>query len=72
LEFEISVHEKQRTAYIPKPILKAFGTRLTLRPNGNAAVLYSQGSDLRLVIESVKILLADMELTERTRRGDDR
>jgi len=62
VEFLLKVHEKQGTAYIPKEIREEFGLRLKLQPNAEAGALYSEGADLRRVIESLKLIIQVLEL----------
>lgn len=68
VEFNISVHPKQRLAYIPKAIVETLGLQLKARPDNYAVVVYPKGADPALVIRSVEILLADLKLAS----GDSR
>jgi hypothetical protein len=69
VEFLIKVHPAQRQAYIPKPIVEAMGHRLKAKPDRYAVVLYPEGASLTHVIESLRILLADLELQVRVEEG---
>jgi hypothetical protein len=60
--FRIKVHPKQRQAYIPKEVVEDLGHVLRLLPDKNAAVVYPEGKPLAKVVESVRLLLRDLEL----------
>jgi len=62
VEFRISVHPKQRLAYIPKEIVEALGHRLRAKPDRYVVILYPENVDTGLVIKSLEILLADLKL----------
>jgi hypothetical protein len=62
VELRIKVHRKQRQAYIPKEVVEDLGHVLRLLPDKNAAVIYPEGKSLAKVVESVKLLLRDLEL----------
>ena len=62
VEFRISIHPKQRVAYIPKEIVEALGYKVKAKPNRYAVILYPEGIDRSLVIKSLEILLADLKL----------
>jgi len=62
VQFKIKINEKQKLAYIPKEIVEALGFRLVAVPNAKALLLYPEGEKFRRVIESVKIILRDLEL----------
>jgi len=76
VEFLIKVHPAQRQAYIPKPIVDALGHRLKAKPDRYAIVIYPEGTELNHVIESLRILLADLELQRKVEEsggdGDER
>ena len=60
--FNVKVHPEQRKAYIPKEVLEAFGCELKLLGCANAAVIWPKDKPLRHVIESVRLLLKDLEM----------
>jgi hypothetical protein len=62
VEFKVKVHRKQRQAYIPKAVVEDLGHELRLLPDKNAAVIYPEGKSLAKVLESVRLLLRDLEL----------
>jgi len=62
VEFDITIHPKQRQAYIPKEIVVALGHKLKARPDRYAVLMYPEGVDPALVIKSVEILLQDLKL----------
>ena len=62
VEFRVKIHEKQRLAYIPQEVVKSLGLELCLVPNFKSAVLYSKDSDLKRVIQSLEIIIADLRL----------
>jgi len=61
VEFNIKVHEKQGTAYLPKEIRKAFGTQLKLLPNAEAGLLYREDARLETVLKSLQVIKQDLE-----------
>ena len=62
VEFKISIHPKQRLAYIPKEIVEALGHKVKAKPDRYTVILYPEGIDRSLVIKSLEILLADLKL----------
>jgi hypothetical protein len=62
VEYNISVNESQRLAYIPKVILQALGHKLTIVPNSNAAIIFPKGEDPSIVLRSLEIILQDLKL----------
>ena len=65
VEFDIKINEKQRLAYIPRQLVKAFGLKLKLLPNMKCAVLYPEGENPETVVNSLKVILQDLELRVR-------
>jgi len=65
VRFRIKVNEKQKLAYIPKEIVEALGFKLVAIPNAKALLLFPEGEKSARVIESVKIILQDLELAMR-------
>jgi len=61
VEFEIKIHKKQGTAYIPKEIRKALGTELKAVPNRATVLLYSKDMTLKDVVKSLNIIKEDLE-----------
>ncbi|MEM4727468.1 MAG: hypothetical protein QXD04_04365 [Candidatus Bathyarchaeia archaeon] len=64
VEFKIKVYEDQRLAYIPKEVVETLGTRLKMKPDQYAAVIYPEGAKLDLVVRSVEIILEYLKLKE--------
>lgn len=65
VEFNIKVNEKQRLAYIPRQVVKALGLNLKLIADFKAAVLYPEGTNPKVVADSLRIILQDLELRTR-------
>jgi hypothetical protein len=63
VEFDITIHPKQRQAYIPKEIVAALGTKLKAKPDRYAVLVFPKDADPSLVIRSVEILLEDLKLS---------
>jgi len=61
VEFKLKINEKQGTAYIPKEIRQALGTKLKAIPNAAAMLLYSEGIDQKDVLKSIDIIRSDLE-----------
>jgi hypothetical protein len=61
VEFDVKVHPQQHLAYIPRQVVKALGTKLKMLPNSKAAVIYSEGTDLKDVLLSIEIITADLK-----------
>jgi len=62
VDYSIKIHPKQRQAYIPKTIVESVGYRLKARPNHFAVILYPDGIDMNLVVQSVENLLKEMRV----------
>jgi len=62
VEFSLKVNEKQGTAYLPKEIRNAFGLKLKLLPNAEAAAIYREGSDPARVIRSLEHIIENLRL----------
>ena len=61
VEFEIRLHDKQRLAYFPRELKKILGTDVTAIANCVTVVLFEKGTDIREVIESLKIVQLDLQ-----------
>ena len=61
MEFEIKAGP-QGHYYFPKKIREAFGTKIILLPNAAAGAIYSKDTDLTSVIESLRVVIQDLEL----------
>jgi hypothetical protein len=61
VEFDVKVNPEQHSAYIPKEVIKALGTKLKILPNSRAAIIYPAGTKLKDVLASVEILSADLK-----------
>ena len=62
VEFELKIHEKQGTMYIPKEIRKALGTEIKALPNRAAVLLYPKKMSIKDVVKSIIIIKDDLEL----------
>jgi len=70
VEFDLKVNKKQRTAYVPRQVVKNFGTDLKLLPNFHAGVIYSQNEPPANVIASLKVIIQDLELRKQSPGGE--
>jgi len=61
VEFELKIHEKQGTAYIPKEIREALGTELTAVPNRAAVLLYPKHMPIEDIVKSLALIKEDLE-----------
>jgi hypothetical protein len=48
--------------YLPKKIRQTFGENLTLLPNSNAAVMFSENASPETVIRSLRVIISDLQL----------
>jgi hypothetical protein len=69
VQFDLTVNRKQRSAYIPKILIKTLGFKLVLLPDTNAAIIYPHGRDLKVVLRSVEIILQDLKLRSEMQTG---
>ncbi|MEM1558511.1 MAG: hypothetical protein QXG12_07955 [Thermoproteota archaeon] len=63
VEFKIKVHPTQRQAYIPKEIVETLGYKLKAKPDRFVVILYPENADMHMVLKSLRVLLADLELS---------
>lgn len=61
VEFELKIHRKQGTAYIPKEIREALGTEIKAVPNRAAVLLYPKNMAIKDVVKSLIIIKEDLE-----------
>jgi hypothetical protein len=61
VEFELKIHRKQGTAYIPKEIREALGTEIKAVPNRAAVLLYPKNMAIKDVAKSLIIIKEDLE-----------
>lgn len=61
VEFDVKIHPQQGTAYIPKEIREALGTKLTAIPNRTAVLLYPKNTPIKDVVKSLTIIKQDLE-----------
>lgn len=61
VEFELKIHQKQGTAYIPKEIRQALGTEIKAVPNRAAVLLYPKNMAIKDVVKSLAIIKEDLE-----------
>ena len=71
MEFKIKAGP-QGHYYLPKIVREALGQELCLVPNTKTGVIYSRGADLRDVIKSVRIILADLRLQAEREAREER
>jgi len=67
VELKISI-AKNRITYIPKDIVEQLGRKLKVIPNARSAVIFPEDAEYEEVIESLKVILADLELRARLKR----
>ena len=60
MEFEIRAGP-QGHYYLPKIVRKMLGERVLLVPNSRSAVVYPKGTELADVVQSLQIILADLQ-----------
>jgi len=61
VEFQIKIHDKQGTAYIPKEIREALGNEVKAAPNRAAVLLYPKTMPIKDVLKSIDIIKQDLE-----------
>jgi hypothetical protein len=61
VEFKLKLPRTQNIVWIPKPVADCLGRDLRIMPNSAAAVLYSAKASTREVIQSLSILLQDLQ-----------
>jgi hypothetical protein len=61
LEFKLKTGS-QGHIYFPKKIRETFGDILTLLPNLNAAVIFSEDADPEDIIKSLRVIIDDLKL----------
>jgi len=71
VELKISI-AKNRITYIPKDIVEQLGRKLKVIANARSAVIFPEDAEYEEVIESLKVILADLELRARLKRGERR
>jgi len=60
VEFKLTVNKKQRTVYINKKIVDAFGYELGAQLNATSGVIYPINANKDDVIRSLEIILDDL------------
>lgn len=65
VEFDLKVHPKQRTMYIPKELVKIIGTEPTAIPNAFTILLFKKDEDIQKVIGSLEIILQDLKFQQK-------
>jgi len=61
--------DKANKIYIPKVMQETFQGTLTLHPNSVVAALYPDDANLSRVIESLKLIIRDLELQTLGKQG---
>ena len=61
MDFELKIHKKQRTMYIPKELLNALGTEVTATPDRSSVFLYPKGLSTKDAIRSLEAIKEDLE-----------
>jgi hypothetical protein len=67
MEFELKAG-RQGHVYFPKRIRAAFGDKMKFLPNTNAAVIFPEKADLEAVIESLRVIITDLELRTKVKK----
>ncbi len=62
VEFDVPINKKQRVAYIPKVLVQSLGHHLRIVPNTRAAVMYPSDASIEQVLDSLQIIMQDLEL----------
>jgi len=60
VEFNLTINQKQRTAYFNKKIIDALGYELAAQLNAQSGVIYPKDANKKDVIRSVEIILEDL------------
>jgi len=68
-EIEISIHPKERMAYIPKHIYGILGKRVRAVGDAVAVLLYPEGANLDRVMESLKVIEQHLTLVRKLRQA---
>jgi hypothetical protein len=61
VEFKLKLPRTQNIVWIPKPVADCLGRDLRIMPNSAAAVVYSASADTTDIIESLQVLLHDLQ-----------
>jgi len=61
VEFNLTINQKQRTAYFNKKIIDALGYELAAQLNAKSGVIYPKDANKKDVIRSVEIILEDLK-----------
>lgn len=61
VEFNLKIHPEQRVGYFQREIVEQFGTDLKILADARAFVAYRKGEDPKIVLRSLKIIMADLE-----------
>jgi hypothetical protein len=61
MEFELKTGP-QGHIYFPKNIRRAFGDKLRLLPNSDAAVIFPENTEPEVVIASLQAIISDLKL----------
>lgn len=68
VEFNLTLPEKQNVVWIPKEIVETLGRKLKVASNSFAAVVYPEDAELADVVESLRIIIQDLELRSKRKR----
>jgi bifunctional DNA-binding transcriptional regulator/antitoxin component of YhaV-PrlF toxin-antitoxin module len=61
VDFELKIHEKQGTMYVPKEIRQALGLEVKATPNRKTVFLYPKNMAIKDVVKSLDIIKEDLE-----------
>lgn len=62
VEFDLTLHDKQRLAYFPRELKKILGREVTAVANCVTVVLFEKGTDIKEVLESLQIVESHLKL----------
>ena len=68
MEYKLKTYT-QGHIYLPYAVRETFGKELRFIPNSEAGVIYPKDTDLNRVIESLKIIIADLKLRAKPKLG---
>ena len=67
MEFELKTGS-QGQVYFPKTIRKVLGSKMTLLPNSDAAVIFPENTEPEDVIASLQVIISDLKLRVNKKR----
>lgn len=62
VEFHLKINREQRVTYVPQEVVRSLGYELILIPNSKSAVIFSKGTNLKRVLQSLAVIMSDIRL----------